>query len=129
MTNIQNKTISKFACFKMAINHFFMFNKAPKRISRREYWSFILYSILFAILFSILYGLLLAILFSMSSVTSGYYMIPWRIFCGMFYVIFFTLTIYPTNNNDIIIYEVEKDNYYKLLSSSTLPIIEYFFLI
>lgn len=72
---------SKFACFKMAIAHFFMFNKAPKRVSRREYWSFILYSFLFAILFGVL------------SVAIIHSIIPWFIFCGAFYIIFFNLTI------------------------------------
>lgn len=72
---------SKFSCFKMAIAHFFMFNKAPKRISRREYWSFVLYTFLFAILFAIL------------SVAIIHSMIPWLVFCGIFYIILFTLTI------------------------------------
>lgn len=81
MTSKKENNISKFTCFKMAINHFLMFNKAPKRISRREYWSFILYSILFTIPFGIL------------SVAVIHSMIPWMIFCGVFYIILFTLTV------------------------------------
>ena len=81
MTSKKENNISKFACFKMAINHFLMFNKAPKRISRREYWSFILYSTLLAIPFGILSGVVF------------HSIIPWIVFCVVFYIILFTLTI------------------------------------